>query len=121
MANLIITLSRQDTSKEWFKITPQTIRGMELSGDITPEEATMLYSYGEDFKSLPGFLSSNAEHVDEYTIKTTISFDSLENAMAAKIIISNPQPGTSFFHRDSIISSKQQQLGLSYARSIQLE
>ena len=121
MANLIITLSRQDTSKEWFKITTQNIRGMELAGDITPEEATILLSYGDNIKSLPGFMSSNAEHVDDYTIRTTISFDSLEAAMVAKNAISNPQPGTSFYRRNSLLSSKHQQLGLSYTRSMTVE
>lgn len=102
MAQVVMTWTREDTSKQWILINRQSID----TGIFTPEEAEYFYLTRNFYSSLPGYVSLNSSYVNDNTFKVTIEFDTIENAQSALALLQNPPEGSVFQIRKKIIADK---------------
>lgn len=102
MAQVIMTWTREDTSKQWILINRESID----TGIFTPQEAEYFYLTRNFYSSLPGYVSLTSSYVDNKTFKVIIEFDTVENAQSAFNLLQNPAEGSVFQIRKKIISDK---------------
>lgn len=114
MAKLILSFHRDDIEKPWVIASPETIREQNM---FTEDEVTVLYDSLMTIKALPGYISSVAEFPDIHTYRINMSFDTLDNAQAARVVFNNPTPGTLIYDRIQVLRSKRQELGVAYVPS----
>lgn len=111
MTKLLITHTRDDTTKPWIIVNPQTTH----SDMFTPEEINLLISTKTAIDSLVGYLGSTESFPDDNTYVIEMQFDTLANAQNAKQIIDNPPENSLWTLRRLLLKNKRTEtLGKSY-------
>jgi hypothetical protein len=111
MTKLLITHTRDDTTKPWIIVNQQTTH----SDMFTPQEIDVLISTKTVIDSLPGYLGSTESFPDDNTYVIEMKFDTLTNAQNAKQIIDNPPENSLWTLRRLLLKNKRTEtLGESY-------
>ena len=116
MAKVIMSWTRDDISKDWLIPNRQTID----TGVFTKEEADILFQTKDVYASLPGYVTSALEFLNDYTYTFTIEFDTQQAAESAYDTIKNPVVNSPFYLRQQLMNLKRNQLGLNYTFAIEL-
>ena len=111
MTKLLITHTRDDTTKPWIIVNQQTTH----SDMFTPQEINVLISTKSAIDSLVGYLGSTESFPDDNTYVIEMKFDTLVNAQSAKQIIDNPPENSLWELRRLLLKDKRiEVLGKSY-------
>lgn len=114
MTKLLITHTRDDTTKPWIIVNQQTTH----SDMFTPQEINVLISTKFAIDSLVGYLGSTESFPDDNTYVIEMKFDTLTNAQNAKQIIDNPPENSLWQLRILLLKNKRiEVLGKSYTVS----
>lgn len=108
MAQLILKVTRQDTSKDWFNITPNNISTM-----FTQEEVDVLLAGKNQIESFNGFISVETKHIDEHTMQKVFTFENDEQVAHLKVFLEQPEANSIFGQRQEILKNKRQELGIN--------
>ena len=114
MAKITISITRDDTTKEWLLFDkPGSLQKyfseQEISDIIVP--------YRNLVESLPGFVDYEVIFVSEYNMNLNTIFDTLENARSASLILSNQEKDTIQGKYKKLISDLRSKLNLNYTFS----
>lgn len=111
MTKLLITHTRDDTTKPWIIVNQQTTH----SDMFTPQEIDILISTKTAIDSLPGYLGSTESFPDDNTYVIEMKFDTLVNAQSAKQIIDNSPENSLWELRRLLLRNKRMEmLGEAY-------
>ncbi len=110
MAQLIITYIRDDTTKPWIIVTPETTH----SDLYTAEELNVLIATKQAVLDIPGYISPTHTFPNDNTYVITIEFDTLQHAQDAINAISNPTPNSLLELRKLLLTQKRNTLGITY-------
>lgn len=105
MAQILYTVTRENTSNAWFTVNPNTIHLFSNTEIEVLTQSRYLYA------NLDGFISSEEILVDDTTLQRKITFDTLEHANAAYAQFSTTDANSIFFQRTDIIRRKMEELG----------
>jgi hypothetical protein len=118
MPNLVITLKRKDTSKDWFYANNVD----DWTKYFTQQEVdTVFKPHYERISSSPGFLGTEFTFVDDYTLRITYKYDTKENLATGIILRVNYNDEMSAQRRE-MINNKMTELGIEiydYSQSIE--
>lgn len=108
MPSVVMTITRDDTSKEWFDPKPEN-----WSKYFTQEEIdTVISPVHNTYMSLPGLLGNRIVDVDEKTRKVYTDYDTIENCRNAVLERHGNNPLMQ--QRRELIANKRSELGVSY-------
>lgn len=114
MAKITSTITRQDTTKSWFKIDANTMNSM-----FTTEEVKILADSVAYLKKLPGYVKNTYTTVNENVANVVIEFDTPENLQ--NYISLRETPTTILYQRENLIKNKKTELGINYTYSSVIE
>jgi hypothetical protein len=116
MPKVVITWTRDDASKDWLLSDRKTIE----KGFFTPEEASILAASKDAHSTLPGYVTSSVNFLDDYNYNFTIEFDTQQSAENAYNLLANPPVDSIFYLLKNLMIRKREQLGLNYEHKIEL-
>lgn len=116
MAQVVMTWTRDDTTKDWVVATPENIR----DGIFTPTEINILTETREVYTSIPGFISVVNETPDANTFVARLEFDTLENAQSAYNLFLNPPVNSLFYIRRQLMLLKRGEMGVDYQFNVEV-
>jgi hypothetical protein len=119
MANYILTLKKSSADQVWLKMNDKKF----LESNFTASEVTdILTPYKNFVESLPGYQSSNTNIIDSVTMEIITTFDTIENANNALTQLTPPFTSDSIQDKQhQLITSKRQELGVTYTISNRVE
>lgn len=111
MPAIIITISREDTSKPWLKVSSP---GTSDSVFTTQEISDIIEPFNQYLQALPGYLNTQVLATKgSKTMYITRNFDTLEHAIAARESLAEIEgsiPGKA----KELFTKKRLELGLDY-------
>jgi hypothetical protein len=117
MVKVVMTLKRDDTSKDWVIPNKETID----KGIFSKEEIDVVVNTRNAYSYLPGYVTSSTDFVDDYTYTFTIEFDTQEAAKSAYNAIKNPPTNSLIYIRQQLMNLKRNRLGLNYEFNVELK
>jgi len=111
MAQIIITITRDDPTKEWLRVNTPELQAIYFTQTEIDE---IIEPYKVLLASMPGFVQIRTKFPDENTMTLNYTFDTLEHAQTARSELSTTDPETLPGKHKKLFTDLRNKLGLNY-------